>query len=143
MESIYCYIRGQWKVFTVTSGGSGKHLPNRAFLIYPLTTYVWLLIYTFTFFCRQAESSRVLLLRDVTFKDAGNYTCMAQNEIGKDEVSTEVVVVGKSTAGEVYILHCCMKPPIIYHLGITAICLCFSCAKTTSSSSCMQLHKTL
>ena len=37
-----------------------------------------------------------LILEDVRVEDAGRYTCMAENEFGKDKMSSTVNVAGKS-----------------------------------------------
>jgi len=40
-----------------------------------------------------AEGSKILLLRNVSFTDAGNYTCRVKSELGDDKATSELVVI--------------------------------------------------
>ena len=48
-------------------------------------------------FALQAEGNKILLLKKVSFADAGNYTCMVESELGADQATSELVVIGKVT----------------------------------------------
>ena len=43
------------------------------------------------------EETGVLVVRDITFNDTGNYTCVAVNEVGNDTQLNTVKVAGKSS----------------------------------------------
>ena len=44
----------------------------------------------------QVEENKILLLKDVSYSDAGNYTCMVESDLGSDQATSELVVVGKN-----------------------------------------------
>lgn len=50
-----------------------------------------------------------LILEDVKFEDAGRYTCVAENEYGRDKMSTVLNVAGK-------VRNCCQLTIIIPYL---------------------------
>lgn len=47
---------------------------------------------------RYIQTKSTLLIRDVGISDAGEYTCQASSELGKEQVAVKFSVIGKFLA---------------------------------------------